>query len=272
MPRFYNQYDPDLSDLNRAKKSVNRDYAKQYQSQDGNHDNLGQTADKDAKFNALSTRLTNLYTSLIDFGQALNAPVAILINPIASFRPAQVGQLQQLSSRILSEVRAVNTIFSSLKSFDIFTPPEAQQLQQSVQEINDAQGLIIGASQQLGASPTAQQIDALIAVFSSELQLLLQFLNGASNNYRALEGRGRMRGGVAYHYRPATMTGGLNNWEQMSGLAKMAIDHPDTTMALLKMGMSGGAIVPAYNGEGVFGSDGYRIGDFYTYNDPRRFY
>jgi hypothetical protein len=223
MPRFYNPDDPDLSDLNRAKKSVNRDYAKQYQAQDGLHDNLGQTVDKDAKFNTLTTRLTNLYTSLVDFGQALNVPVAILANPIASFRPAQVGQLQQLSSRILSEVRALSTVFSSLKTFNIFTPPEAEQLQQYVQEINDAQGLIIGASQALGASPTAREIDGLVNVFNSELMLLLQFLNGASKNYRATE-------------------------------------------------KIGGAIVPAYNGEGRFGSDGYKIGDFYTYSAPRRFY
>jgi hypothetical protein len=252
MPRFLHQGDPDLSDLNRAKKQLNRDYAKQYQAQDGNHDNLGQTADKDAKFNALSTRLTGLYTSLMDFAQALNVPVAILANPIASFRPAQVGQLQQLSSRILSEVRAVNTIFSSLKSFNIFTPPEAQQLQQSVQEINDAQGLLVGASQQLGNSPTAQQIDALIEVFSGELSLLLQFLNGASSNYRATEQIGR----------GWTFDSAYDN-ALHSGLGAL-----DSVYSAYK----GGAIVPAYNGEGRFGSDGYRIGEFFTYSSPRRFY
>jgi len=252
MPRFLHQGDPDLSDLNRAKKQLNRDYAKQYRAQDGNHDNLGQTADKDAKFNALSTRLTGLYTSLMDFAQALNVPVSILINPIASFRPTQVGQLQQLSSRILSEVRAVNTIFSSLKTFNIFTPPEAQQLQQSVQEINDAQALLVGASQQLGNSLTAQQIDALIEVFSGELSLLLQFLNGASSNYRAIEQIGR----------GWTFDSVLDNTLH-SGLGAL-----DNVYSAYK----GGAIVPAYNGEGRFGSDGYRIGEFFTYSSPRRFY
>lgn len=252
MPRFLHQEDPDLSDLNRAKKSVSRDYAKQYQAQDNQHDNLGQTADKDAKFNALNTRLTGLYTSLMDFAQALNVPVMILANPIASFRASQVGQLQQLSSRILSEVRAVNTIFSSLKSFNIFTPPEAQQLQQSVQEINDAQGLLVGASQQLGNSPTAQQIDALIEVFSGELSLLLQFLNGASSNYRATEQIGR----------GWTFDSAYDN-ALHSGLGAL-----DSVYSAYK----GGAIVPAYNGEGRFGSDGYRVGDFFTYSSPRRFY
>lgn len=219
MPRFLNADDPDLSDLNRAKKSINRDYAKQYQSQDGNHDNLGERADTDAIYNTLSTRLTSLYTSLIDFGQALNIP-------INRFSPQQVGQLQQLSSRILSEVRAVSTLFSRVKSFNRFTPPEAQQLQQYVQEINDANNLVVQAGQALGASPTAVQLREVIDVFQQEFQLLSQFLTGASTNYRALEGRG----------------------------------------------LRGGAIVPAYDGEGKYGSDGYTVGDYYTYSAPRRFF
>lgn len=252
MPRFLHQEDPDLSDLNRAKKSVNSDYAKQYRAQDGLHDNLGQTADKDAKFNALSTRLTGLYTSLMDLAQALNVPVMTLTSPISSFKPAQVGQLQQLSSRILSEVRAVNTIFSSLKSFNIFTPPEAQQLQQSVQEINDAQGLLVGASQMLGSSSIARQINDLIEVFSGELSLLLQFLNGASKNYRATEQIG-------------------GSWTFDSAFDN-ALHSGFGALDNVYSAYKGGAIVPAYNGEGRFGSDGYRIGDYYTYSAPRRFY
>lgn len=223
MPKFLHQNDPDLSDLNRSKKTVNRDYAKQYQSQDGNHDNLGQTADVDSIYNTLSTRLTALLTSLLDFSQQLNSPVAINLVPILAFNSRSVGALQQLASRILTEIRAVNAIFGRIKSFNMFTPLQASALQQSVQEINDAHNTIIGASQQLGGSPTAQQIDEIISSFNDEFLLLSQFLTGASNNYMAVE-------------------------------------------------MRGGAIVPAFNGEGVFGSDGYRIGDYYTYNDPRRFY
>ena len=67
MPRFYNQDDPDLSDLNRAKKSVNRDYAKQYQAQDGLHDNLGQSEDADNIYNTLSTRLLALQNRLLKY-------------------------------------------------------------------------------------------------------------------------------------------------------------------------------------------------------------
>lgn len=264
MPRFLHQGDPDLSDLNRAKKQLNRDYAKQYSAQDGLHDNLGQTADKDAIYNALSQRLTGLLTALLDFSQQLNSPVAILNNPIASFRPASVAQLQQLAGRIITEVRAVQTIFGRIKTFNMFTPPEAQTLQQSVQDITDTYGTIIGASQLLGNSPTAQQIDEIIASFSQEFSLLSQFLNGASSNYRALEGRGRMRGG--YSFQDAFQSLGDFGRSQKDNVYafKLADDA--------RIARTGGAIVPAYNGEGVYGSDGYRIGDFYTYSAPRRFY
>lgn len=229
MPKFYHSEDPDLSDLNRAKRQVNSDYAKQYHAQDGNHDNLGQTEDKDAIYNTLSSRLTSLFTALSDLSQQLNSPIAIANNAIATFRPASVAGLQQLASRVLMEVRSIQIIMGRIKTFNMFTPPQAQQLQQFVQEINEANSTIIGASQFLGNSATAQQIDEIINSYAQEFQLLMQFLNGASNNYKALEFTGSGR-------------------------------------------RVGGAIVPAYNGHGIYGSDGYTIGDYHTYTNPRRFY
>jgi hypothetical protein len=212
-----------LSDLNRAKKSVNRDYAKQYQAQDGAHDNLGQLQDVDAIFNTLSTRLTSLYSALQDFSEVLNAPLAILLNPIASLRPANIANLQQFGGRILNEIRSIQTIMSRIKNFNLFTPDQSAQLSQYVTEIQESEATIYGASQMLGTSPTAVRIDELIQMWKGEYDYLMQFLTGSTANYRALE-------------------------------------------------MKGGAIVPAYNGEGRFGSDGYRVGDYYSYTDPRRFF
>jgi methyl-accepting chemotaxis protein len=229
MPKFYHSGDPDLSDLNRAKMQVNSDYAKQYKSQDGNHDNLGQTEDKGDIFNMLSTRLTGLYTALTDLAQQINSPLAISTQPIKVFTSTVVAGLQQLASRILIEIRAIQAIMGRIKNFNMFTPPQAQQLQQFVQEISEANDTIIGASQFLGTSDTAKRIDSVIQTYAQEFQYLMQFLTGASNNYKSIEviGSGRL---------------------------------------------IGGAIVPAYNGHGVYGSDGYTIGDYHTYTNPRRFY
>ena len=276
MPRFYHQDDPDLSDLNRAKKKVNSDYAKQYQSQDGNHDNLGQTQDVDSIYNTLSTRLLALQTALQDLFNILE----VGSGSANFFSPQQRASLQQFASKILTEVNAVQLIMSRIKGFNMFTPPQAQGLADLVSQINALNDFIDGIVSQLGGVLVGPQITDIIQTYEPQIKLLLQFLIGASSNYQSIEANPKtveaqgaglfgdaqegakklfsqkgakqtfgalgnatknfFTGGVAYHYRPPTMTGG--------------------------------AIVPAFNGEGVYGSDGYRIGDYYTYTDPRRFY
>jgi uncharacterized protein (UPF0262 family) len=273
MPRFLHSSDPALSDLNRAKRNVNADYKKQYSAQDGNHDNLGQSEDVDSIFNTLSTRLTSLQTSLQDVFNILDVGSGAL----NFFSPQQIATFQQFASRVLNEVQAVQTIMSRIKTFNIFTPPQANGLSEIVLNIVSLQDFIEGTLVAIGGE-RGQQLSNIISTYEPQFKLLSQFLTGASKNYRAIEsnpkaveavGMGRrkkrggfqsnllsgfqpandpisradyarLQGGVAYHYRPPTMTGG--------------------------------AIVPAYNGLGVFGSDGYRIGDYFTYNDPRRFY
>lgn len=245
MPRFLHQGDPDLSDLNRAKRNVNADYKKQYSAQDGVHDNLGQTADADSIYNTLTTRLLGLQTALQDLYNILEVGGS----SANFFSPQQRANLQQFASRILTEVNAVQLIMSRINGFNLFTPPQAQGLQGLVAEISALHDFIDGIASTIGGI-AGQQISDIISTYDRPIKLLLQFLLGASSNYKAVEsnpksvetryGAGRMNGGVAYHYRSPTMTGG--------------------------------AIVPAYNGLGVFGSDGYRVGDFYTYTDPRRFY
>jgi hypothetical protein len=227
MPKFLHQGDPDLSDLNRAKKSVNRDYAKQYQSQDGDHDNLGQTADVDSIYNTLSTRLLALQTALQDVYNILEVG-----KDSANFFSAQQrANFQQFASRVLVEVNAVQLIMSRIKGFNMFTPPQAQGLQALVAEISALNDFIDGIISTIGGDVVGQELANVIQTYERPIKLLLQFLIGASSNYKAVEA------------------------------------NPKTIEA-----MYGGAIVPAYNGEGRFGSDGYRIGDYYTYNDPRRFY
>ena len=227
MPKFLHQGDPDLSDLNRAKKSVNRDYAKQYQSQDGDHDNLGQRADVDSIYNTLSTRLLALQTALQDVFNILEVG-----RGSANFFSAQQrANFQQFASRVLVEVNAVQLIMSRIKGFNMFTPPQAQGLQALVAEISALNDFIDGIISTIGGDVVGQELANVIQTYERPIKLLLQFLIGASSNYKAVE------------------------------------SNPKTVEA-----MYGGAIVPAYNGEGRFGSDGYRIGDYYTYNDPRRFY
>jgi len=240
MPRFLHTEDPSLSDLNRAKKQLNRDYKKQYSSQDDLHDNLGETADTDSIYNTLSTRLTGLYTSLNDLYNYFNAPTGL-----AQFSLQGIGNSNQLGSKVLTEIRAIQVIVGRIKNFNMFTPPQFQQLSTYVQDVNNINNNIKGVLEAynavVGAPAERAKVVAMSNVinsFQDELALLLQFLNGATSNYQSTEGV--KTGGVAYHYRATTMTGG--------------------------------AIVPAFNGEGVFGSDGYRIGDFYTYSSPRRFY
>jgi hypothetical protein len=226
MPKFYNQDDPDLSDLNMAKKAVNRDYAKQYQAQDGLHDNLGQPADVDSIYNTLTTRLIGLQTTLQDVYNILEVGSG---SP-NFFSPQQRANFQQFASRVLSEVNAVQQIISRTRGFNVFTPPQAQGLSGLVAEISALNDFIDGIVDAMGGV-AGQQLFDIIQTYQPPIKLLLQFLIGASSNYKAVE---------------AT---------------------PKTIEAL-----RGGAIVPAYNGEGRFGSDGYRIGDYYSYSSPRRFY
>jgi hypothetical protein len=239
MPRFLHQGDPDLSDLNRAKRNVNRDYKKQYSAQDGNHDNLGQSADVDSIYNTLSTRLLALQTALTDLYNILEVGG----NSQNFFSPQQRAHFQQFASRVLTEVGAIQLIMGRIKNFNMFTPIQAQGLGTLVDDIVGLNDSIETAVAQLPDSPIFNQIEAVINTYQKPLNFLFQFLQGATKNYQALEANPTvetMRGGVAFHYRNTSMTGG--------------------------------AIVPAYNGLGVFGSDGYRIGDYFSYTDPRRFY
>jgi len=240
MPRFLHSSDPDLSDLNRAKRNVNADYKKQYSAQDGVHDNLGQTADADSIYNTLTTRLLALQTALQDLYNILEVGGS----SANFFSPQQRANLQQFASRVLTEVSAVQLIMSRIKGFNMFTPPQAQGLGELVSNISALNDYIDGIVAYIGGDIVSQQVADVVQTYERPIKLLLQFLNGASNNYKSVESNPKsietMRGGVAYHYRSPTMTGG--------------------------------AIVPAYNGEGVFGSDGYRVGDFFTYSSPRRFY
>ena len=218
----------------------------------------------DSIYNTLSTRLLALQTALQDLFNILE----VGSGSQNFFSPQQRANSQQFASRVLNEVNAVQLIMSRIKGFNMFTPPQAQGLSSIVADISALDQFIDGIVTTIGGNIVGQQIADVIQTYQRPMKLLLQFLTGASNNYQSIEanpksvearGAGRMRGGLTYG-------------EQMSGLAKMAMDNPETTMAILKMGMSGGAIVPAYNGEGRFGSDGYKVGDFYSYSDPRRFY
>lgn len=227
MPRFLHSSDPDLSDLNRAKRNVNADYKKQYSAQDGVHDNLGQSADADSIYNTLTTRLLGLQTALQDLYNILE--VGGGSNNF--FSPQQRANLQQFASRILTEVNAVQLIMSRIKGFNMFTPPQAQGLGDLVSNISALNDYIDGIVAYIGGDIVSQQVADVIQTYERPIKLLLQFLNGASSNYKSVEA------------------------------------NPKSIET-----MRGGAIVPAYNGLGVFGSDGYRVGDFYTYTDPRRFY
>ncbi len=256
MPRFLHQGDPDLSDLNRAKKQLNRDYAKQYQSQDGLHDNLGQTADVDSVYNTLSTRLLGLQTSLQDLYNILEVGKGSQ----NFFSAQQRANLQQFASRILTEVNAVQLIMSRIKGINMFTPPQAQGLSVLVDQINSLNDFIEGIVSDMDEGPVAQTISDVITTYERPIKLLLQFLNGASSNYKSIEANPKTI--EAMYGRGWTFDSALDD-ALHSGLGAL-----DNVYSAYK----GGAIVPAYNGEGRFGSDGYRIGDYYTYNDPRRFY
>jgi hypothetical protein len=227
MPRFYHSSDPDLSDLNRAKKSVNRDYAKQYQAQDNQHDNLGQSADVDSIYNTLTTRLIALQTALQDVYYILEVGRG---SP-NFFSVQQRANFQQFASRVLTEVNAVQLIMSRIKGFNDFTPPQAQGLSSLVADISALNEFIEGILSTIGGDVVGQQLADVVQTYERPIKLLLQFLTGASSNYKSVEA------------------------------------NPKSVEA-----RTGGAIVPAYNGEGVFGSDGYRIGDYFTYSSPRRFY
>jgi len=257
MPRFLHQGDPDLSDLNRAKKQLNRDYAKQYQAQDGNHDNLGQTADVDSIYNTLSTRLLGLQTALQDVYNILAVGSGA---PGMVFSASQRANFQQFASRVLTEVGAVQTIMSRIKGFDMFTPPQAQGLQALVAEIEALNDFINGVISTIGGDVVGQQLTDVVQTYERPIKLLLQFLDGASRNYKAIEANPKTvetRYGGSWTFDSA-LDGALH-----SGLG--ALDN-------VYNAYKGGAIVPAYNGEGRFGSDGYRIGEFFTYSSPRRFY
>lgn len=226
MPRFYHSNDPSLSDLNTAKKSVNRDYAKQYQAQDNKHDNLGQSQDVDSLYNTLSTRLLALQTALQDLYNILE----VGSSSANFFSPQQRANLQQFASKVLTETNATQIIMGKIKNFNIFTPPQSQGLSDIVAQISALHDFIEGIASAL-TGVAGQSVSDIIQTYTPQIKLLLQFLMGASSNYHAVESN------------PKTI-------EQMHG----------------------GAIVPAFNGEGRFGSDGYSIGDYYTYSYPRRFF
>jgi len=260
MPRFLHQLDPDLSDLNMAKRSVNADYKKQYTAQDGLHDNLGQSADVDSIYNTLTTRLVGLLTAFQDLYNILE----VGSNSPNFFSAQQRALLQQGASRILGETNAVQLIMSKIKGFNAFTPPQADTLSNTVASISALNDFINGIVSAIGGDIVGQQIADVVQTYERPVALLLQFLEGASRNYkalevnvRALEGRGRGR--------------------KKGGFVSIAPDQDASNRKLMgkPFGLnfySGGAIVPAFNGEGVFGSDGYRIGDYFSYTDPRRFY
>jgi len=266
MPRFYHQEDPDLSDLNRAKKRVNSDYAKQYQAQDGVHDNLGQTQDVDSIYNTLSTRLLALQTALQDLYNILEVGSGSV--NLTFFTTQQRASLQQFASKILTEVNAVQLIMSRIKGFNMFTPPQAQGLADLVSQINALNDFIDGIVSQLGGYVVAPQIADIIQTYEPQIKLLLQFLVGASSNYKSIEANPKS---------VEAQTGAGLFGDAQDGAKKLfspqGAKHTFGELGnATKKFFTGGAIVPAFNGEGVYGSDGYRIGDYYTYTDPRRFY
>ena len=275
MPRFYHSSDADLSDLNMAKRAVNRDYAKQYHSQDGNHDNLGQTQDVDAIYNALSTKLTSLYGTLSDLYIVLVAPVEIVQggDPIKRFSTQLVGSLGAYSSRIISECRAIITIMTRIKTFNMFTPPQAEALSVLISDIDTRNADIFGLSEILGSSLTAQTIAGILAQYEGDYKTMMQLLNGASNSYKAIATKPAGEGLIG----SGRMIGGYSLSDTFQDIGDFGRAHKDNVYAWkvaddYAQSRRGGAIVPAFNGRGEYGSDGYRVGDYYTYTDPRRFY
>jgi len=221
MPRFLHSNNPDLSDLNRAKRIVNRNDKARFFGQDADHASLGETASSDAKFTSLVNLLTSVYTSLLDISNAIQLFSGETVPKTV------IAQFSQVVGSIVKSLAALSILLTQIPSLNGMTEPQIAQLSDLVTKISNTDDLIDNLIAVL-ADLTQERVDSITAPYKRALGPVLQRLSGLIRSYRQVPN--------------------------------------------VSSGRIGGALVPGYNGRGVFGSDGYKIGEYYSYSDPRRFY
>lgn len=222
MPRFLHSKNPDLSDLNRAKATVNKNNKARFLGQDPTHASLGETASSDAKFTSLVNILTAIYTSLLDISNGIQLFTGETVPKTV------IAQFSQIVGSLVKSVSALSLILTQIPSFNGMTQAQIAELADLVTKVSNTDDVIDNLM--AGLAPlTQQRIDDITAPYKRTLGPALQRITGLLRSYRQI---------------PSVSTGRL----------------------------LGGALIPGYNGHGVFGSDGYKIGQYKSYSDPRRFY
>lgn len=222
MPRFLYSKNPDLSDLNRAKRIVNKNNKARFLGQDPTHASLGETASSDAKFTSLVNILTAIYTSLLDISNGLQLFTGETVPKTI------IAQFSQIVGGVVKSVSALSLLLTQIPSLNSMTQAQVAELADLVSKVSNTDDVIDNLMSGL-SELTQQRVDEITAPYKRALGPALQRISGLLRSYRQV---------------PSVSTGRL----------------------------LGGALVPGYNGLGVFGSDGYKIGQYFTYSDPRRFY
>ena len=171
MPRFLHSNNPDLSDLNRAKRIVNRNNKARFLGQDAAHASLGETASSDAKFSSLVNILTSIYTSLLDISNGIqlfsgeNVPKTV------------IAQFSQMVGAIVKSLAAASLLLTQIPSLNGMTDPQIAQLSDLVNKISNTDDVIDNLISHL-ADLTQERVDSITAAYKRALGPVLQRLTG----------------------------------------------------------------------------------------------
>jgi hypothetical protein len=247
MPRFLNPNAEGLNDTIRPKQKVFKNMVRTFV--DEKFPNLGDTASIDQMYDNLSTTATSLYTSLAELVNAI-----IYTNARATILVRNRRALTEYFSKIRLEANKMNLLLNKYRTFNFLLPDQIANLNSLVSSIVQKYGELKSAPSLAGANTIQTSLFENEIANISELDLILQKIQGLLGSYRQVPPSTSVQGAItAIPIPPATQYG-----RGYSGGA----------------GYSGGSILPDYSRlDAPFypNSDGYTINTI-AYSQPARFY
>jgi len=245
MPRFLTPNSEALNDTLRPKRRVFKNMVKTFV--DEKFPNLGTTEEIEAVYDGLSTKLTDLYTSLADVVNLIVfAPNRAQVRGIASGRA-----VTEYFSSILKATNQIDLLMNKYKTLNLLIPEQIENLQALTSSIVQKYAELKSAPTLTNPNTVQASLFANSLASISGLDLVLQKLQGLLGSYKQVPAGSSLA----------------------SAITAIPIP-PATAYGVAGAGMLGGSILAEYN-KSVQPysqtSDGYTINSV-NYSCPARFY
>jgi hypothetical protein len=245
MPRFLTPNSEALNDTIRPKRKVFRNMVKTFV--DEKFPNLGTTEEIEKVYDSLSSKLTELYTTLADVVNLIVfAPNRAQLRGIASGRA-----INEYFSSILKATNALDLMMNKYKTLNLLIPEQIDNLQALVSSITQKYAELKSAPSLTGENTIQSSLFDNSLASISGLDLVLQKLQGLLGSYKQVPAGSSLA----------------------TAISAIPIPAP-TAYGVRGAGLYGGAIIPEYNKSShPFSqtSDGYTINTV-NYSCPARFY